>query len=315
MELGPSRLYVLCLLAVLLTSQLPAGAADLDKILAEYDRGDTAAACNDATEFVKNNPNDATAWYILGNCFLKQHAPQVAAEAFQRCLALKPQGQIAAYAMQALSVLQPQGTPSVNTQQNSPAADYAKSVNRTSVQSDSQQAQISADLDVRIREKERQRRERILKVQTESQKAIAAIPLYYYDSDGDPYPNPDRPRQVAQIQADEAQKIESITESCDKDEEAFRSTTQQRLEALSDFTNHTIVSSRTGSRNLQQTPRGTNLFVHNYVNFGLDEDEPPRVVPLRAKALPYNPPEYAFHRHSRKSATTPKDPPTSIQRP
>lgn len=281
---------VFSILTLVVLNPLPVCAGDVDKALAAYGRGEIGTAFAGASRVIKDNPQDATAWYILGNCYIKQNATTEAEDAFEHCLALKPQGQIAVYASQALAALGQAGQRSsqMRTPARSPITDYDTSSRFTSVQSNSREAQLMAELEARIQDKEREKDEKILQIKRDSEQSINAIPEYSYYG-GRRIRNRERPDQVSSIRADADSKISEISRRCNKDEEAFRDDTRRRLSALGDFANSTMQWSRNGQGNVQQTPHGTNLFVHNYVNFGLDEEEPAPVEPLKAKALPYNP--------------------------
>ncbi|MCO5398227.1 PDZ domain-containing protein [Ralstonia soli] len=78
----------------------------------DFDAGRYFDAFKKYQKVVKQNPNDALAWYFIGQSLDKMHDAAGAKTAYQRVIDIQPQGQIADYARQMLANLSQPATAS-----------------------------------------------------------------------------------------------------------------------------------------------------------------------------------------------------------
>ncbi len=78
----------------------------------DFDAGRYFDALKKYQKVVKQNPNDALAWYFIGQSLEKMHDAAGAKTAYKRAIEIQPQGQIADYARQMLANLSPSVTAS-----------------------------------------------------------------------------------------------------------------------------------------------------------------------------------------------------------
>lgn len=107
--------YVVDLSSLSSNAAPPAADQTMEAAARDFDSGHYFDALKKYQRVVRQDPNDALAWYFIGQTLEKMHEPAGAQAAYKRSLEIQPQGQVAESARQTLANLSSSVRPSATT--------------------------------------------------------------------------------------------------------------------------------------------------------------------------------------------------------
>lgn len=112
-------------------------------------------------------------------------------------------------------------------------------------------------------------------------------------------------RSQEAIKARAANRIADADYELERFKASMENDYRQRIKSLRQTALHTRMDLRSRRGNILQTPQGTSMYVHNYVNFGEDPQPPATpVVPLRAQPMSRRPTSPAGNANSARYKTS-----------
>jgi tetratricopeptide (TPR) repeat protein len=252
-----------------------------------FQAGNFAKVVDIASPALKLSPDDAVLRYYLANALTKLGRKNDSLAQYQKCLAGAKDAQLKTYCQQAIAVLSmpslpPVAPPAAIEPDHTNVVDPAEGLNERKQQvleeKEQQLQAIRKDTDRKIEDIQRDVENQLADVPRTSLAAAGfgfrARLISVHNSEYDQIA--ERLRHQSQI------KIDALNDEC-KNRQFDLSSYYDKKAAVYDHVAPNLQSQfKVGSTSLSQvTPKGTNGYVRNIVNYGADPDP---LSPLRAKA-------------------------------
>ncbi len=283
--------------------------SELKHMVAAYGAGNIQVALEGAKAVLVLDPHNAIAHYYMGNCHVKLGQTAAAIAEYQTCLKLPDGGQISQYARQALDVLErsqatqkSSRTESANQPHTDEPQDF--NLNRINLQATEKKANIlSQEVDM-LRRRKQEAEQRIARINSDVEQQLEEIPKTIWVSTGSHAREKDNPEYISTattLRTAAEKKIKGINEEIANIEKQVTQLTLSATSSLDKEKNDMQTQLNAGAGTIRLTPQGTDLYVHNYVNFsGQPEYHAPPVEQLHApemKKIPGSAPAAIPSRH------------------
>lgn len=290
------HVFILLIFVFCLHSQLSvpsfAGLYETKDLVANYQAGNFSKVLYIAQQMVNEEPSDAVARYYLASAYTRLNQVTEAVKEYSICLHYAKDPKLKAYANQALQSLTNLPQPKLHDLSNNTSKSKAniepKEENEITKIKD-KVAKLKIDL-----EQNKQARLNILSANAKTQidtinvardRDIAAVPTTLYDSDGRSYRNPYYERTVSNITQEAKSRADAINENLSKEKALLDITYQKKAEALDSSIVRIDSESQFSDNDIQFVPKGSSLYVRNYLNYG-EGPPPPPLPPRGLKAMP-----------------------------
>ncbi len=275
--LWKDKALILLLALLLIADACYAEDYTLKDELSAYSQGNFKQAVEIGRAVVKKEPQNVVAHYYLANAYAQLKLFQDAVPEYTICAQATDSPKIKSYAQAALNFLKEQnnGPKGSGTESNSGSVEG---------QMEETEVRLGKELDEKINVLKSEATQKINRLNQERDSEIGQIPKYIVYPDGSRKDNPDYDNLSGTLNKAVEEKTNKISAELSRQIDQLEKYYKIKTDSLNASAMGMTSQFKEGSGNIQIDPTGTNLYVHNYVNYTSDIVPPPPLVGMKATA-------------------------------